>query len=647
MKIKRLLRKESAISDIAVITILMLSGVVVSTFAYFGYKTVINRTNNNTIKTVTNQGIYINKDYNADDETISGGTGELPDDLNSTPEVEKPEDDEAEKIIFEITYNANGGKFTNDSLTNKVQYANYVAVSGMLRTPVNSGWIFGGWYTTPDYKDGEELDILAITEDTEVFARWRKNQYVVNFDANGGTGTMEDQTFTLTSKAFLNKNTFKRSGYTFIGWSLSANSSEVAFRDREFVGGLTTEEEITLYAVWSAGEVIVTFESGYADVIPSPRVKAVTYGKEYGEMPTVVIDGYEFIGWFTQQEGGTQVYQSTQVSNNSNHTLYAHWKPADLDFLLMFEGSGTSNFTTFAKHDYVLNDSVTYTGSPAQGYWESFSIRLSNLEVGGKYRLKFDAAFSDRTCIRDETSYPIGCRVDDIMSFAQSGSTETYDWNPTDKDKSVKGFVIEFVATKDAMYWLWELSKTRNPGETWKEWKPGVENYEEGYFDLTISNVSLTLEGYAEPDIQFEKTAAPPANVVAFTLNESSDDRVHFNLTGGSGKYEKVNIPIDGLIPGKEYTVDFTLATNGQGNAGTYHFGTLIASQPSTTNNAQLGSDAIRVWNGDTFIKPSGNKSVTKTFTFTATSYTMYWIWDMQCIANNGNFFYDITATIK
>ena len=45
------------------------------------------------------------------------------------------------------------------------------------------------------------------------------DKYTVHFDANGGTGTMSNQTINRGTATALTRNTFTRDGYVFIGWS--------------------------------------------------------------------------------------------------------------------------------------------------------------------------------------------------------------------------------------------------------------------------------------------------------------------------------------------------------------------------------------------------------------------------------------------
>lgn len=75
-------------------------------------------------------------------------------------------------------------------------------------------------------------------------------KYKISFDANGGTGEMEDQEATITNSQVVSEplaeNTFERDGYKFAGWNTKADGSGDAFVDQEKV----PEVPVTLYAQW-------------------------------------------------------------------------------------------------------------------------------------------------------------------------------------------------------------------------------------------------------------------------------------------------------------------------------------------------------------------------------------------------------------
>lgn len=53
--------------------------------------------------------------------------------------------------------------------------------------------------------------------------------------------------------------------------------------------------------------------------------QVVTNGGVYGAMPTPARTGYQFMGWYTEQNGGVQVVDGTPVNLNGNQVLYARW----------------------------------------------------------------------------------------------------------------------------------------------------------------------------------------------------------------------------------------------------------------------------------------------------------------------------------
>ena len=71
----------------------------------------------------------------------------------------------------------------------------------------------------------------------------------VTFNSNGGTGTMSQQT--VVNSANLTANAFTREGYTFAGWSTSANGDVVYANGAEITATSNSKGPVTLYAQWT------------------------------------------------------------------------------------------------------------------------------------------------------------------------------------------------------------------------------------------------------------------------------------------------------------------------------------------------------------------------------------------------------------
>ena len=92
----------------------------------------------------------------------------------------------------------------------------------------------------------------------------------ITFNANGGFGSMSNQTIENSGK--LNANNITRTGYTFAGWAMSEDGPVVYADGAQMTASLEDKGRVTLYAVWemtpgsaidkisAIGEVVYTDE---------------------------------------------------------------------------------------------------------------------------------------------------------------------------------------------------------------------------------------------------------------------------------------------------------------------------------------------------------------------------------------------------
>ena len=79
----------------------------------------------------------------------------------------------------------------------------------------------------------------------------------IHFNANGGTGNMNEQTFEDGETQKLSKNIYRKDGYVFQGWAITANG-EVVYKDE---ASISVESDMTLYAVWDNPALTLAAES--------------------------------------------------------------------------------------------------------------------------------------------------------------------------------------------------------------------------------------------------------------------------------------------------------------------------------------------------------------------------------------------------
>ena len=147
-----------------------------------------------------------------------------------------------------------------------------------------------------------------------------KIYYKLNYDLDGGEWVdgytpgdyyLSDTEFELPTEENLNK-----AGYKFLGWK-DKNTDEVVGKIPTSATGIKN-----VAAQW-AEEYTVSFNANGGT--ETSETRTVTYGNPYGELPTLTREGYTFEGWFTAQNGGTQVTAVTTVTTAADHMLYAHW----------------------------------------------------------------------------------------------------------------------------------------------------------------------------------------------------------------------------------------------------------------------------------------------------------------------------------
>ncbi len=164
----------------------------------------------------------------------------------------------------------------------------------------------------------------------------------ITYNANGGTGTMPDTTYRYNSVGTINLslNTFKRTGYTFLGWALNKTDTIARYSDGH-EWNLYHNGNYTLYAIWGAGKYDIVYHSNY----PTGNSSEVTYKvtKNYGVNITIgpisyltnktkfsdtSVQGYNFSGWNTKANGSGTTYKPDAVyKTNASLNLYAKWSP--------------------------------------------------------------------------------------------------------------------------------------------------------------------------------------------------------------------------------------------------------------------------------------------------------------------------------
>lgn len=107
-----------------------------------------------------------------------------------------------------------------------------------------------------------------------VYPQWQINTYTINYNSNGGSGSMDSQTVEWQGTFTLSDNIFKREGYKFVGWNAYRNDDDTWYvisqgwltEDEILTGGYekkvyANQDELTLDTSWIKGneDVVNTY----------------------------------------------------------------------------------------------------------------------------------------------------------------------------------------------------------------------------------------------------------------------------------------------------------------------------------------------------------------------------------------------------
>ena len=295
---------------------------------------------------------------------------------------------------FTLRFDNNSTAAANGSITSKTVTGG-IAVGTLpgigTGAPTRTGYTFSGWST--DSGTGNTANFTAISiinADTTVYAVWTAKEYVISYGANGGSGSMGNDTATYNKNFTLSENVFTRDGYTFIGWNTESDGTGTSYDDEHEFTPWTTDGGLNLYAQWRAIDIDIIYifagNTKYADDI-------VSYDSVIESAPTDPIRaGYTFNGWFSGTDGngiewafgligGTPVNVENGVDLlNTKLPLYAYWIKRIVNSVAI-SGSyaNVSGANTYEADTLVTIDAGTRSGYTFIGWTPSDdSIQLAD-----------------------------------------------------------------------------------------------------------------------------------------------------------------------------------------------------------------------------------------------------------------------------
>ena len=262
--------------------------------------------------------------------------------------------------IYTVSFEANGGEGSMEDQV--IVYG--VSTKLTANAFTMDGAVFKGWnayresddkwYTTSGWKTMDEIDANGYTlymygdkasiakttsvnnDQVTMYAVWGEpNTFTVHFDANGGSGSMEDQMITYGVSTPITANAFTKTGYHFIGWTAYRTSdskwyavkkdgskgwyteSEIStkgysmalYKDQASIAKTCSKDgdTVVFYAQWERNTYIARFDGNGAS--GSMADQTITYGVSTKLTANAFSNtGYYFAGWAAHRASDDKWY---------------------------------------------------------------------------------------------------------------------------------------------------------------------------------------------------------------------------------------------------------------------------------------------------------------------------------------------------
>lgn len=322
-----------------------------------------------------------------------------------------------------ITLNGTSKSFTHSFTTSTSSQTMGSASFTISKTHASRSLTASGKFVT-----GVSIGTLSASKSVSVPA---KTSYTVSYNANGGSGVPTSQTKWYGETLVISSTQPTRNGYTFYKWNTKSDGTGSNYSSGD---NYTTNASITLYARWTVKSYTLTANANGGS-IPSTTgwtgsgntaTKSVQYSSAYGTLPTPTRNGYNFDGWWTSADGGTQISSTTKMGA-LNTTIYAHWSDAYTEPRLSninairCDISGNENMSgNFVK--------LSFTWSAGKTVGQTSFADATNITVSGTFTLASHNESGEEGVIEFTTPeyLDVGKSSTTTVTLIDNNTSETY-----------------------------------------------------------------------------------------------------------------------------------------------------------------------------------------------------------------------------
>lgn len=209
-----------------------------------------------------------------------------------------------------------------------------------ITATVAPGYYWGYW------SDGETENpypSFTVTAAKTLTAYGYGNSYKIYYNGNGHTsGSMSYSSHIYGTAKTLTTNSYKKTGYTFIGWNTLANGNGISYSDSQSITTWSPipnhNSSITLYAQWQPNTYEIQYNSNWPGDSSLGTGTMENSSHTYDVEDTLSLNLYDyhrkrFLNWNTKADGSGTTYLNGQTIKNLTSidndifNLYAIWIP--------------------------------------------------------------------------------------------------------------------------------------------------------------------------------------------------------------------------------------------------------------------------------------------------------------------------------
>ena len=467
-----------------------------------------------------------------------------------------------------------------------------------LATPSKQGYVFDGWYDNADLTGSAYTSdrLKSLASDVTLYAKWSPAQYKITYDLGLGStyATMPaySDTYTVDSPVVLPVPVW--AGHTFKSWDLNGTNITTT-------AGLLGD--VTVKAIWNEDVFKITYKLNNG-TLPDEDYATTHYYGVSESLPTPKRSGYDFKGWYMDENFTTATYKTVDATVSEDVTFYARWTLNTYTIYYNL-GSAKNSGGTFDKESqtFNVNEDVelnvpTWEGHTFKGWVTEDNEVITKISKGTYKDMKLTAAWNtDSSTISYETNG--GTINDDNVNYRHLlGDSEGLPYNVTKPGYVFKGWYDNAELLGD-VYTQTKKSESKDM-KFYAKWNGAVYSYtfkldggtlakdsniNDEFFDETNNTIKetfgetiklpkvyksgcnassewkITTAGYEGVTVKEGSKVDYPDDITLEPIWTGGTHKVFFDADGGSFKsgYEELATENDRYYKSVKYSIDTDL----------------------------------------------------------------------------------------